>query len=107
MSDKLKQQTARLRADHERAVQLCLQHSLSTGHADTADQLMGEVIVQVQELREQRDTARAEVKRRGEMLRRCLPSLERSRRESGLWGDNTTYNDYDKLCGEIEALTDE
>ena len=51
----------RLRADLERAVQLCLQHSIATGHADTADQLMDEVILQVQELRKQRDSARAEV----------------------------------------------
>lgn len=50
----------RLRAEHERAVELCLQHSISTGHAETVSQLMTEVMTQVEELR-------AEVKRRGEI----------------------------------------
>lgn len=59
----------RLRAEHERAVQLCLQHSIATGHAETANQLMSEVMTQVKELR-------AEVKRRGKLLLRAQLPLE-------------------------------
>ena len=66
---------ARLRADndtwkasHEAACEMVSKSSLSTGHAATPDELMTEVLFQLEEVRAQRDYARAEVKRLREEL---------------------------------------
>ena len=80
-----------LRTAHKQAVELCLQNSIATGHADDSSMLMAEVIQQIDEIR-------AEVKRRGKMLRRIKMYLLKNPLPDGYWG---------KIVAEIEALTDE
>ena len=50
------------------------------------------------------DRLRAEVKRRGKMLRRCRQCMDTLFDYSTAHTDDT---EYERLCGEIEALTDE